>query len=352
MLYSGIGWTAAGYEVAVVDEGGGLISAPVTFGPGQVGAMTAYLTGLTRSPDAPLVTVVDSTNGMLDGGMMVAGLDMYRADPWVLPPPPGFGSVPAVELAHSARRDTARLARLEVRTGTLTGRLEELDAGIRSSERAVQELSRAGRCIGRVDTAERVIALTFDDGPNPPYTGQVLDTLDRYGIPATFFCVGLHVGAHREDLARMAEAGHQLGNHTWSHAYLPDLSRGRLEEQLERTDEIIAATTGLPAPGLFRPPYGSRTPEVMDWLSRRQSTVVLWDVEPFDWALPGADTIARITLEQARPGSVILLHDGGGDRSQTVAALPAIIEGLLEREFRFVRIDALTAARHRLPHSA
>src|SRR5262249_30880498 len=94
-------------------------------------------------------------------------------------------------------------------------------------------------------------------------------------------------------------------------------------------------------PLLLRPPYGAVTPEVLDWLVDLDRTMVFWDVAPDDWSMPGADTIARIVLEQIAPGSVVLLHDGGGDRSQTVAALPVIIEGLLDRGFGFVRVDDL-----------
>ena len=101
---------------------------------------------------------------------------------------------------------------------------------------------------------------------------------------------------------------------------------------------------GGAAPGLFRPPYGSRSPDVLRWLGERAAPVVLWDVDPCDWARPGAVVIAGRVLLRARPGAIILMHDGGGDRSQTVAALPLVIEGLLDRGFRFTRADALLAA--------
>jgi peptidoglycan/xylan/chitin deacetylase (PgdA/CDA1 family) len=218
---------------------------------------------------------------------------------------------------------------------------------IADSAERTDELVEAGRCLFRggpaADGAEKTIALTFDDGPNPPHTTRILDVLERYGVPATFFCVGLHVGAHREELARMAEAGHAVGNHTYSHPFLPDLSRREITVQLERTDAAIADAGARPT-GLFRPPYGSRTPEILDWLAADGGParrVVLWDVEPYDWALPGAGAIAGRVLADAAPGSVVLLHDGGGDRSQTAEALPAIVEGLLARDYRFVLVDEL-----------
>jgi peptidoglycan/xylan/chitin deacetylase (PgdA/CDA1 family) len=343
MLYAGVAWAASGYEVAVLGDDGLQVTPLVRFGAGQAGDITGYLCGIDRPPRQCLVTVVESTNGVLDGRMLIAGLAVYRADPWVLPERPAFGSVPARALADAARRDLRALARLEVRGGSLTGRQDEFNTGLDRSAARLDALTAAGRCISYGRREQPGIALTFDDGPNPPYTGRILDILDRYRVPATFFCVGLHAGAHGGAIARMAAAGHGLGNHTWSHPFLPDLSRDQLAEQISRTDEAVARAAGSYLPGLFRPPYGSRTPDVLDWLGERDSTIVLWDVDPSDWAMPGSDVIARRVLEQAGPGAIVLMHDGGGDRSQTVAALPVVIEGLLARGFQFVLVDDLLA---------
>ena len=139
----------------------------------------------------------------------------------------------------------------------------------------------------------------------------------------------------------MRDEGHSIGNHTWSHPFLPELSESRLRAQIESASEMIALASGGPEPTLFRPPYGSRTAEVISWLGRTDTTSVVWDVYPYDWAMPGSDVIARVVLEETRGGSILLLHDGGGDRSQTVAALPVIIEGLLEGGYRFGTVDSL-----------
>jgi peptidoglycan-N-acetylglucosamine deacetylase len=342
-LLAGIAWDDRGFELGIVDETGAPAAAPVRFAAGQVGALTDHLVTLGRS--SPLVCVVDSTNGMLDGGLMSAGLAVRRADPWVLPQRPSFGSVDAAALAECGARRYDELAALVIEGGTLTGRSDDHDRWLRDSAPATAALTRAGLCLDRArDTGgEKVVALTFDDGPNPPHTGAVLDVLDRYGVPATFFCVGLHASAHTDELARMVESGHRLANHTWSHPFLPDLTVGELAAQLDRTDEAIAAVAGVQGPRLFRPPYGSRTPEILSWLAEGDSgTVVLWDVDAMDWAMPGADTIAASVLGQVVPGSIVLMHDGGGDRSQTTEALPRIIEGLLEQEYRFARVDELT----------
>jgi len=275
---------------------------------------------------------------------MAAGLHVVRADPWTLPARPALGSVGAGTLARTAVDRLPELTRLVLQEGSLTGRFADHARGVRDAEPALRALTAAGRCVtsGHAPDDGKVIALTFDDGPNPPYTNRILDVLDRYGVPATFFCVGLHASAHTEELARMAEAGHGFGNHTYSHPFLPDLSPRELAVQLERTDEAIAEGGGTTKRRMFRPPYGSRSPEVLSWLTEvDDSTVVLWDVDAEDWAMPGADVIARTVLDQARPGSIALMHDGGGDRSQTAEALPAIIEGLLAEDYRFALVEDL-----------
>ena len=357
--YAGIAWTAAGFEVVVLDAAGQPVRPPARFGPGQGGDLSRYLAGLGPGPGQPLVAVVDSTNGVLDGWLRAAGLPVYRADPWLLPGRPLLGSVPAGALAEAARRDLAALSRLTDQGGTLTGRGADQHAGVIGSRAEATALAGAGRLArhgrragpadagpagaGPAGTVPEV-ALTFDDGPNPPYTGQILGILARYQVPATFFCVGLQASAHPAGVAELAAAGHGLGNHTWSHPFLPDLTRAQLAEQLDRTDEAVARAAGAGPPALFRPPYGSRSADVLRWLGERATPIVLWDVDPSDWARPGAVVIAGRVLMQTRPGTIIVMHDGGGDRSQTVAALPLVIEGLLDRGFRFTRADALLAA--------
>lgn len=336
MLYAGISWTASGFEVAVVDGNGRGDRPAVRFAADRSKEIASYLKGL----GGPVTTVVDSTNGMLDGGFMAAGLDMYRADPEILPPRPDFGSVPAAELARAAWRDPASVVRLVIESGSLTGRLDEHHAAMESSAEALAALTATGHSLEHGDRTRNQIALTFDDGPHPPYTGRILDVLESYGVPATFFCVGLNAGARGEDLKRMVEQGHGIGNHTWSHPYLPDLSTTELADQLNRTGDVIAAAAGT-TPAFFRPPYGSRTPTVLRSLANLGTRLALWDVDTEDWAMPGPEVIAQTVLRQANPGSIVLMHDGGGDRSQTVAALPAVIEGLLARGLEFVRVEDL-----------
>jgi len=339
MLYSGIAWNCAGFDVHVVDDTGRTVRPTRTFAADSTAELITYIRGLGEGA----VAVVESTNGIIDGRLMAAGIEVRRADPAVLPPRPAFGSVSAPDVAQAGRREAGALTVLERHRGTQTGLEQDLAAGYAASAAQVDALTARGKWFGHGARDRREIALTFDDGPQRTYTEQVLDILERYGVPATFFCVGLYAKAVPEYLARMREQGHAIGNHTWSHPFLPELTKPQFLAQVERTGEAIANACGV-APTLFRPPYGSRSPEVMGWLAEIDATTVVWDVAPDDWAMPGADTIARLVLDEAQPGSVVLLHDSGGDRGQTVAALPPIIEGLLARGFSFARVDDLMRA--------
>jgi peptidoglycan/xylan/chitin deacetylase (PgdA/CDA1 family) len=334
MQFAGVSWHADGYEIQVVTEEGKQVGKPTAFALTQIDGLINRLHSL--GPDT--VTVIDSSIGTIDGRMMAAGLTVYRADPPVLAPRPLFGSVAALDLARLAQKNLTGLTRLERHRGTQTGREKPLAETIARSAQSTAALIREGRCLEAGPRDRLEVALTFDDGPLPLYTNRVLDTLGRYAIPATFFCVGLNSRSYTEEIARIQESGHLLGNHTWSHPFLQELSEPQLQAQIDRTSEALIAAGGKPT-GLFRPPYGSRTPQVMNWLGEGTSTVVLWDVAPDDWAMPGTGEIARRTLDQAKPGSIILLHDGGGDRTQTVDSLPEIIEGLLARDYRFVTVD-------------
>jgi peptidoglycan-N-acetylglucosamine deacetylase len=198
------------------------------------------------------------------------------------------------------------------------------------------------------DVAVRTVALTFDDGPGPA-TPQVLDVLQRAGVRATFFVVGQDAAANPEMLQRIVTAGHVLGDHTWSHR-IPSASAGwkrsRLTGEIEHTRRAILDATGL-EPCLFRPPggvvKGARTVVHAAGLS-----MVLWSVDTRDWA-PSKDhgKFATIIRKRAALGlteehPVILLHDGGGNREATVAALPEIINDYRAHGYRFVTFDEPT----------
>jgi peptidoglycan/xylan/chitin deacetylase (PgdA/CDA1 family) len=334
MRYAGIGWGPDGYQVEIIDADGRRQAPARSFGPAHLGDLAGFL----RGAGDRIAAVIDSTNGIVDGQLMAAGITVYRADPPLLPRRPAFGSVPALDIARAGLG--SGVGRLRRDRGTQTGREDELLAVQAASATALDAQTAAGRALSHGDRGAPRVALTFDDGPQPPYTGRVLDILERYRVPATFFCVGLHAGAFPDELVAMREQGHQLGNHTFSHPFLHELGRSEVAAQVRRAGEAVARASGGEPPTVFRPPYGSRTPDVLGWLSELEPTTVLWDAEAADWAMPGAAVIAERILGQVRPGSVVLLHDGGGDRSQTVDALPVIIEGLLARGYEFVPVAA------------
>jgi peptidoglycan/xylan/chitin deacetylase (PgdA/CDA1 family) len=184
------------------------------------------------------------------------------------------------------------------------------------------------------------IALTFDDGPNPIYTPQILALLQEYRVKATFFDVGYLVTDYPNLVRQEYSAGNSVGNHSWSHPELTLLSASAIWSQLTRTSTAIQATIGV-RPTLFRPPYGAINGTVLAEANYLGVTTVLWNDSAGDWALPGVSVIASKILRQAGNGAIILLHDGGGNRSQSVAALPIIITALEHRGFTFVTIQQM-----------
>ncbi|MEU9080542.1 polysaccharide deacetylase family protein [Kitasatospora sp. NPDC048538] len=340
--YVGVAWSADGYRTAQLDRHGRECAAPAHYGAARTADLVRDLLA-DHHGGPPLSVVIDSTNGLLDATLTAVGLTVLRADPWHLPARPLLGSAPAHSLALAAVGAPGGLDRLTVASGSLAGRGEEYQRGLARSEPAERELRASGRLVPHGPRGVDAVALTFDDGPDPRHTPRILALLARYGAHATFFTVGMHARAHPDLVRRLVGEGHGVGGHTWSHPFLPDLTGPQLTEQLDRTDEALGRA-GSPAARWFRPPYGSRTPAVLHRIGASGRTTVLWDVDSRDWSQPGPDRIAETVLAAARPGSVVLLHDGAGDRSQTVAALPAIIEGLLARGLALVGLDTLLPA--------
>jgi len=341
MWFAGTSWDERGYEVAPIHSDGR--TAPsVRFEANETAQIVDFLRSLTSDGDG-VTAVIESTNGLLDGPLLTSGVDVLRADPWLLPERQVAGSVPARILAQLASDDTDRLVPLDLESGTLKGRMTEYRTEIGRSADTERDLARAGRFWVRGEDTVRRVALTFDDGPSSPYTEHILDILHHYDVHATFFCVGLHAQAHPHILARIASEGHLLGNHTWSHPFLPDLTRDELRFQVNATNQAIRVVTGL-EPTLVRPPYGSRTPEVLSWLADLGMTTVLWDNDSCDWSMPGPESITAKALSQARNGSIVLMHDGGGNREQTVTALPPILESLLEQGYELVPTNLLATS--------
>jgi peptidoglycan/xylan/chitin deacetylase (PgdA/CDA1 family) len=190
-----------------------------------------------------------------------------------------------------------------------------------------------------------LVALTFDDGPSK-YTPQVLDTLAKYGVKATFFMIGNNVDRYPDIARRVASEGHAIGNHTYSHPFwAPVEMPGRFQVELDKAENSIFKATDQ-MPRYFRPPHGWRSPWMMKLASKEKYTVVTWTVDPDDWQHISATSIEHRVLSKCSAGSIILMHDGielkqDPQRQQTVAALPVIIAELKSRGYRFVTIPEL-----------
>jgi peptidoglycan-N-acetylglucosamine deacetylase len=183
------------------------------------------------------------------------------------------------------------------------------------------------------------VALTFDDGPGP-YTQRMVALLNTLHVHATFFAIGLEERYFSAGTVAELSAGDSIGDHTETHPLMASLSAHDQREQLlEQTYRVELA--GAPMPRLFRPPYGSFDANTLKELSALHMLMILWSTDTRDFARPGVPTIVQSALAGAHPGAIILLHDGGGDRSQTIAALPAIVQGLRARGLRPVTVGRL-----------
>jgi peptidoglycan-N-acetylglucosamine deacetylase len=193
---------------------------------------------------------------------------------------------------------------------------------------------------GPATSATKQIALTFDDGPASA-TPAILKTLEQDKVPATFFTIGDQIPPGAGLLKRMLKDGDMVGNHSWSHPNLQKDGPEADDQQLGAASAEIERVTGF-TPCLFRAPYGAYSPKLIDAAHRDGMASVLWNADPRDWTLPGPKAIVRRVLKAAAPGSIVLMHDGGGDRTQTVRALPKIIAALRQRGYSFATVTALT----------
>jgi peptidoglycan-N-acetylglucosamine deacetylase len=184
------------------------------------------------------------------------------------------------------------------------------------------------------DDPANAIALTIDDGPSPVYTPQILQLLQQYRVTASFSMVGIQVNAYPQVAREVVDAGHRVTNHTWTHASLPALAAPAVSAQMTRASDVIHSVTGV-QPRFFRAPYGNWSPTVIEQCEQMHMIPLDWSVDPRDWARPGVASIVGNIMRNTRPGSIILEHDGGGDRSETVAALRIVLPRLLAAGFKF-----------------
>ena len=184
------------------------------------------------------------------------------------------------------------------------------------------------------------IAMTFDDGPNPQLTPKLLDMLKERGIKATFFLVGRNVEEYPDIVRRMSAEGHEVANHSWSHPALTRLGGESFRKQIENTNDAIVRATGK-RPLLMRPPYGATS----SILNRRLAEefglkVILWSVDPLDWKYRNSNRVYSYIIQNTQPGSIILAHD---IHATTVAAMPATLDSLLGKGYKFVTVSELIA---------
>jgi peptidoglycan/xylan/chitin deacetylase (PgdA/CDA1 family) len=193
---------------------------------------------------------------------------------------------------------------------------------------------RYGEPMYTVEDGPKVVALTIDDGPSPVYTPQILRILRQYGIIASFAMIGQSAAAFPGVAREVAAAGHVIVNHTWNHYNLGHMPTWAVHDEISRATDAIHAATGE-WPTMFRAPYGIWAPAVFSYCAQAGLTPLAWSVDPRDWSRPGVRTIVCDILSNTRTGSIILEHDGGGNRSETVAALKIWLPRLLDAGYQF-----------------
>ncbi len=201
----------------------------------------------------------------------------------------------------------------------------------------------AGTVVYRVPVSEPVVALTFDDGPRPPFTGAILDVLRDQGIVATFFLVGENAERYPELARRIVREGHAVGNHGWAHRALDALSTSAAHDEIGRGARAIREATGV-QPRILRPPFGALDDRIRGRrgiAADHGQTLVMWSVETRDWAIRSPREVAVGTLRQVEPGAVVLLHDGGGNREHVVTATRWMVGHLARQGYRFVTVPQL-----------
>ena len=190
----------------------------------------------------------------------------------------------------------------------------------------------------KLDSQHKAIALTFDDGPWPKTTTQILDILKKNNIKATFFWVGRYLQTYPELGKQVAAAGHAIGNHTWNHQYIKYNEDGAARE-IDRTSSLIEEVTGV-KPSMFRPPGGILNNGLAAYAQKKNYAVIMWSADSLDWRAATKSLMDNV-MRQANSGGIVLMHDGGGNRSRTVEALPDIIARLRKEGYKFVTVPEL-----------
>lgn len=195
--------------------------------------------------------------------------------------------------------------------------------------------------INEVPALQKVIAITFDDGPNPIYTPQVLEIFSEAGGKATFFMIGEQMSKYPEMVKKVAEQGHEIGNHTFTHPKLSQLTQEKCSEEIERNESLVEELAGR-KPVVFRPPYLDYNHETLSVLEQKSYPMIgALNLEAQDWEQPGVEHILAKTRDCVRNGSILLFHDGYGDRSQTIEAVRVLVAELSFQGYQFVTVSSL-----------
>jgi peptidoglycan/xylan/chitin deacetylase (PgdA/CDA1 family) len=239
---------------------------------------------------------------------------------------------------HASKRSRIGIAALGVAgLAGIIGICSRLDAGVPAD--AARVTNRPGVMYWHGSSHEPAVALTFDDGPSAS-TAALLDVLAEDDVHATFFMVGRNVETHPDLARRVVAAGHVVGNHSYSHPNLDLQLEARVGDELDRTSDAIFKATGVRS-RLFRPPFGDEDGLVLHEARALGYVSVEWSVSSKDWTRPGADRIVANVLAHVHDGAIILMHDGGGDRSETIEAVARLIPELRRRGYALITVPEL-----------
>lgn len=217
-----------------------------------------------------------------------------------------------------------------------------ISSSLHISKDVASETHQEQSTLYQVKMKEKYVALTFDDGPHPVYTRKVIKVLNKYEAKGTFFVTGERAHRFSSIIKEMSEQGHEIGNHTFSHPSMRKITSSALQEEIQKTDDTLHSLTGE-YPVCFRPPGGVLNETVIDAAKKKHHIVVLWSrhQDTRDWSNPGVEKIVRQVTSHTQPGQIILMHDSGVNRAQTVKALGKILELLSKQGYKFVTVSDL-----------
>ncbi len=197
-----------------------------------------------------------------------------------------------------------------------------------------------GRVYCRSSCSDKRIALTFDDGPHPRYTGEILSILKEYNVTATFFIIGVNAENYPDALRKIAESGCEIGNHTYSHANLRHMNHEEIKKEIQKCEDVLSKTIGV-RPVVFRPPEGMYPNDATEIMENLGYDIILWSIDTMDWAMNPSYQIERLVMKETKGGDIILMHDYVSGGNTTCQALRKMIPNLLSRGYEFVTVSQL-----------